>query len=221
MYIENCNYDGRYENMPRGNVFSNSHKNELDSSYLMSDLDNIVVRNGKIIGILEDKTSYGTKILKTEDAQRNALFRICEMSNIRLFLKIEKSDKYLVYDKYQNRFILMNNKLENFEIINTDDKIYIEYRYINNNVKILSLMYRTNEFDYSNLRSNFEFKIAKNISEISYLDLYLVDDVSTIGEIHIKLIRKKEGEITKNSEVHTIYLCGETNYIDIYNKLNL
>lgn len=198
-----------------GNLFSNSHRfPNLPENCPMVDVDNLIIdENFEIVGILEDKFKFESKMLGNPISsegtwQIKMLNKICNSINIKLYLSETSTNKlYLVSDDKTEE--VDNKSISNFRILNTSDIIYLEIR----NRMCKSLMFRTSGI--KNLGQNLIFKSSQKLSSLIGVDTYLINDVLKDGLIYIL----KYGDSRYN--YHIIKSDDPESWSDIYSKLKL
>jgi hypothetical protein len=163
------------------------------------DLDLILIENSKIISIVENKYYFKNNInniLNKDYYQRLVLLDLCEKLNCKLLLNEISTDTW-IYIKSDNSEVRLksdyvNSKMKNFIQYNSENKIYLEIRLINNHPTIKSIMY-IDEMDsliYNKLKENY--------------DLYKINIINKMIKITNEQNNKSYG-IYKNSDWKKIY----------------
>jgi hypothetical protein len=181
-----------------GTPFSNGHRSRkngdgfLFDQHLMIDIDQIIFNpDGSIWAIVENKkqlpgpSSKLKNILTTTTFQKMALLELSKRLNCHFFVYVELDKSYhLIKDLSGKKTFTEENfnktKSErNYSILDTDNKIFVEFRNKSNNITFISIDTRIGDSD--SLVKN----TSKNISQTLNVPNIEIDDSGEYIEFYI------------------------------------
>ena len=192
----------KYDTPGQINIFSSNHRKHLTSKEYMMDIDIIYTFEDKIKCIVEDKYKFInnlSSILDPDYWQRRALISLSKTTDIPI-LGYEKTTDEWIHIKKNNTHKYLDNmeeRLKDFDIHETQNKLFLEVRFNNNIAKIIAIMY----VDY------LDPIIYNQLSE--YYDMYKVNIIDDVIEI------------TRDSDNVKYIISNDEDWINVYNELKL
>lgn len=219
-----------------GTPFSNGHRSRknldgfLYDKHLMIDIDQIILNpDGSIWAIVENKKQLpGTNsklknILTSQTFQKLALIELSILIGCHLFVYVEFDKKYHLIKNSTTSVEFSEEKFENtksvrnYQTLDSDNKIFIEFRNDFGNISFKSVDVRISESD--NLVKN----VAKKISDIIKVTLVEVDDSGEDIKFYINgnLVGNVLSVLNPKSIDTSLRSNLEMTWVDIYKKLGI
>jgi hypothetical protein len=193
----------------KGTFFSNKHRypNLPKYAYLI-DIDNVVIKDGKIKGIIETKYKFESKNLGNPlkgSYQRTFLNVLCKKLKIKFYLFEEKSNSlYKILDDVEEKI----NDVDG-DIVNTDDVLFFEIR--RNNP--IAIMFRTDGIKLKALKDDLQFRITKAMASRLEIDIILVNDTIDDNIIYLRKLN--------DDKIYEIESDNGESWVDVYKHLNI
>lgn len=219
-----------------GTPFSNGHRSRkngdgfLFDQHLMIDIDQVIFNPDRSIwAIVENKkqlpgpSSKLKNILTTTTVQKNALLELTKRLNCHFFVYVELDKSYhLIQDLVNIKTFKEENfnrtKLErNYLTLDTDNKIFVEFRNVSNNIDFKSVDTRISN-THPLVRNT-----AKSISR--YLDVpnIEVDDSGESIDFYLNGVLNGSVDSVLNPKLidHNLRTKLEIEWESIYKKMNI